>query len=126
MKAALLALAAVAAALLGLPTAKAQLAAPLTYVQAGRLLADPDDGRVLSAQTVVVQDGRVLRIEPGYTSAPGAEVVDLRDSFVLPGLIDSHVHLLSQSGPQSRMREVTLSAADQAMFGAYNARKTLE
>lgn len=104
----------------------AQTPGALTYVQAGRLLADPADGKVLTAQTVVVQAGQVVRIEPGYTSAPGAEVVDLRDSFVLPGLIDSHVHLTSQSGPDSRMREVTQSPADQAMFGAYNARKTLE
>jgi imidazolonepropionase-like amidohydrolase len=100
--------------------------APLTYVQAGRLLADPATGEVLSGKTLVVQDGKVVRIEDGFTSAPGAEVVDLRDSFVLPGLIDSHVHLTAQSGPGSRMDAVTKTAADGAIEGAYNAKKTLE
>jgi imidazolonepropionase-like amidohydrolase len=98
----------------------------LSYIQAGRLLADPATGQVTSQKTLVVQDGKVVRIEDGYTSAPGAEVVDLHDSFVLPGLIDSHVHLPGQSGPGSRMKAVTDTAADGAIEGAYNARKTLE
>lgn len=99
---------------------------PARCVQAGRLLADPASGRVLSNQTVVVQGGRVASISPGFTAAPGCEVVDLRDSFVLPGLIDSHVHLTSQQNPNARLEEVTQSASDQAMVGAGYARKTLE
>src|SRR4051812_11321060 len=96
----LAALAATAALALGGPVG-AQTAAPgpVTYIQAGRLLADPATGAVTTEQTLVIQDGKVIRIETGYTSAPGAEVVDLHDSFVLPGLIDSHVHLLGENGP---------------------------
>ena len=50
---------------------------------------------------------------------------DLRQAFVLPGLIDSHVHLTSQQNPNARLEEVTLSDADQAMVGARYARRTL-
>ncbi|MDQ0451675.1 imidazolonepropionase-like amidohydrolase [Brevundimonas nasdae] len=52
-------------------------------------------------------------------------VVNLRDAFVLPGLIDSHVHLTSQQGPNTRIDRITLSEADQAMVGARYAHRTL-
>lgn len=95
------------------------------FVQAGRLLADPAAGKVETAKTVVIENGKVARIVDGYVSEPGGKVVDLKDSFVLPGLIDSHVHLTGQQGPTSRLDEVTQSSADQAMVGAGFARKTL-
>ncbi|ADG12276.1 amidohydrolase family protein [Caulobacter segnis] len=95
------------------------------FVQAGRLLADPATGKVETAKTLVLENGKVVRIVDGYVAEPGGKVVDLKDSFVLPGLIDSHVHLTGQQGPTSRLDEVTQSSADQAMIGAGYARKTL-
>jgi imidazolonepropionase-like amidohydrolase len=95
------------------------------FVQAGKLLADPATGKVETAKTVVIENGKVTRIVDGYVTGPGGKVVDLKDSFVLPGLIDSHVHLTGQQGPTSRLDEVTQSSADQAMVGAGYARKTL-
>jgi imidazolonepropionase-like amidohydrolase len=50
-------------------------------------------------------------------------VVDLRNAFVLPGLIDSHVHITAENGPTSRLDEVTKSSAEQAMDGAGFARR---
>jgi len=75
------------------PASSAPAPEPITYVQAGRLLADPGTGRVETRKTLVVRGERVVEIRDGYTSAPGGTVVDLHDSFVLPGLIDSHVHI---------------------------------
>ena len=95
------------------------------FVQAGRLLADPATGKVETAKTLVLQNGKVTRIVDGYVSEPGGVVVDLKDSFVLPGLIDSHVHLTGQQSPTSRLDNVTRSPADDAMIGAGFARKTL-
>jgi imidazolonepropionase-like amidohydrolase len=95
-------------------------------VQAGRLLADPASGRVLRDQTVTVQGGRITAVTPGFTQTTGCEVVDLRDSFVLPGLIDSHVHLTGESNPNQRLEEVTQSSAEQAMVGARYAKRTLD
>ncbi len=98
---------------------------PTTFVQAGRVLVDPASGKVETAKTLVVQGGKVVRIADGYVSESGGKVVDLKSSFVLPGLIDSHVHITSQTGPTSRLDEVTLSSAQQAMDGARYARRTL-
>ncbi|UAL11034.1 metal-dependent hydrolase family protein [Caulobacter segnis] len=99
--------------------------AETVFVQAGRLLADPATGKVETAKTLVLENGKVARIVDGYVAEPGGKVVDLKDSFVLPGLIDSHVHLTGQQGPTSRLDNVTQSAADEAMVGAGYARKTL-
>ncbi|PIC01672.1 amidohydrolase family protein [Caulobacter sp. X] len=99
--------------------------AETVFVQAGRLLADPATGKVETAKTLVLENGKVVRIVDGYVVEKGGKVVDLKDSFVLPGLIDSHVHLTGQQGPTSRLDEVTQSSADQAMVGAGYARKTL-
>ncbi|WP_242186348.1 amidohydrolase family protein [Sphingomonas sp. CARO-RG-8B-R24-01] len=66
-------------------------------IQAGHVIVDaarPARG----ASTVVVTDGRIARIEDGATAPAGATVVDLRDKTVMPGLIDVHVHLTSNSG----------------------------
>lgn len=94
-----------------------------TFVQVGRLLADPANGVVLRDKTLVIVGGRVTEIRDGFVG-DGA-VVDLRDSFALPGLIDSHVHLTSQQGPTGRLDAVTQDSADRAIMGAGFARKTL-
>lgn len=111
---------------LGLAQARSTPAeAPLTYVQAGRLLADPATGALETEKTLVIQGGKVLRVEAGYTSAPGAKIIALHDSFVLPGLIDSHVHLTSEQGPNAQLEEFTKTRSDLALDGAWNGMKTL-
>jgi len=95
-----------------------------TFVQAGRLLADPESGVVLRDKTLVIVGNQITEIRDGFVGE-GPNVVDLRDSFVLPGLIDSHVHLTSQQSPTGRLDAVTRDAADSAMVGAGFARKTL-
>ena len=74
----------------------------VVLVQAGELLDRP--GRpARGASTIVIRDGKVLEVRDGHLAPasagfPDAEVVDLRDRYVLPGLIDSHVHLDSDTG----------------------------
>ena len=69
-----------------------------TYaIQAGRLIVDasqPERG----PSTVIVDKGRIVRIEDGATAPAGAIVVDQRNRTVMPGLIDVHVHLTQDSG----------------------------
>ncbi len=107
----------------------AQDAAPhvASVIHAGRLLADPSTGRVLTEQSILVgSDGKVIGVEAGYVTPDGATVIDERNRFVLPGLIDSHVHLTGELGPNQLLDEVQLTIADAALRGAENARKTVE
>lgn len=99
-----------------------------TYIHAGRLLADPASGRVEAERTIVVRaDGRIAQVAPGYLPAPaGAKLIDLKSRFVLPGLIDSHVHILHEGNPNQRLETVTQSEADSALMGAHYAKKTLD
>ena len=107
-------------------------AADVAIVHAGRLMAVPG-APVRSAQTVVIRDGRVAAIIPGYAEGAAAGVAaadavrtyDLKDFTVLPGLIDSHVHITSENNPQGRLQAVEYSDADDAIAGAGFARKTL-
>jgi len=100
--------------------------APDTLIHAGRVLADPATGRVLTEQSILVRGGRIVSIAAGYAApANGATVVDLKSSFVLPGLIDSHVHITGEQGPDSRVDEFIKTSADQAIDGAGFAVKTL-
>jgi len=96
---------------------------PTTFVQVGRLLADPASGRVLRDKTLVIRGNQVVEIRDGFVG--DGQVVDLRAAFVLPGLIDSHVHLTGQQNPNGRLENVTESNATQAMIGARYARRTL-
>jgi imidazolonepropionase-like amidohydrolase len=97
-----------------------------SIIHAGRLLADPASGQVLREHSILVgADGRVIGIEAGYVTRPGAAIIDQRTRFVLPGLIDSHVHLTSELGPNQFLEEVQLTESDAAMRGVENARKTL-
>lgn len=69
-----------------------------TYaVQAGRLIVDaaqPARGN----STVIVENGRISRIDSGFTAPSGAIVVDERSHTVMPGMTDAHVHLTITSG----------------------------
>src|SRR3546814_8715690 len=69
-----------------------------TVIHAGQLLAEPGKP-ARGASTIIVEGGRIVSIADGYQPAePGATLIDLKDKYVLPGLIDSHVHLTSDAG----------------------------
>jgi imidazolonepropionase-like amidohydrolase len=91
-----------------------------TYaVQAGRLIVDASRP-ARGASTVIVENGRVARIEDGATAPAGATVVDLRGKTVMPGLIDAHVHLTSDPGTPF-WREAIDSNELAAIVGVKNA-----
>lgn len=107
-------------------------AADYAVVHAGRLLAVPG-GNVAEEQTIVIKDGRIERIADGYLPGDAfgvneddtLAVHDLREMFVLPGLIDGHVHITMELNPRARLQRVEMSEADTAITGAGFARKTL-
>src|SRR5690349_15041325 len=112
-----------AAALLG--SATPAIAAP-TYIHAGKLIAVPGKAP-LGASTIIVDDGRILEVREGYVPPPaGAKTVDLRDRTVLPGLIDSHVHLISdRGGEQALLADIRDDDPLHAYEAQLNGMKTL-
>lgn len=136
MKLSLIALALCGAGLL--PPALASAAAPAPaseswqIVHAGQLLDRPGQPP-RGAATVLLRDDRVESVRDGHLGAADfdgvpadARVLDLRDHYVLPGLIDSHVHLTSDRGGVARkLDSVSMSQSDVAYEAALNARKTL-
>lgn len=94
-------------------------AAETFAIQAGRLITDaakPARG----PSTVVVENGRISRIEDGFTAPAGATVIDQRGRTVLPGLIDAHVHLTGDPGTPF-WREAVDSNELAAVIGVKNA-----
>jgi imidazolonepropionase-like amidohydrolase len=66
-------------------------------IQAGHLIVDAAQP-ARGASTVIVDNGRITRIDSGFTAPPGATVVDERSRTVMPGMTDVHVHLTQTSG----------------------------
>jgi len=104
-----------------------------TIVQCGSVLLVPGQP-VRGETTLVIHEGLIAEVLDGLV-APEAvmagksgerEVVDLRTAFVLPGLIDAHVHLTHEYSADARLRRVTEDDADAALRGSVYARKTLE
>ncbi len=95
------------------------------YLQCGRLL-DVAEGRLLSEKTLVIDGDRIVEVLDGYREGGPEDVLtDLRSQTVLPGLIDMHVHIESQSSPDAYIKEFTMNPADIAYEAAVYAERTL-
>jgi len=75
------------------------LAQDVTYIRAGSLF-DSRSGDVIR-NAVIVVEGEVIRSVGGFGTAipSGANVIDLSDSFVLPGVMDMHTHIVGNLDP---------------------------
>ncbi|WP_434020180.1 amidohydrolase family protein [Thalassotalea atypica] len=97
-------------------------------IHAGELLNVPGKAP-LKKQTVVVKDGKILSVNKGFLPAnkfgDDATLIDLSKSFVMPGLMDMHVHLQGELGPNNDKELVKMSDADIAIRSAYFAKTTL-
>ncbi len=84
--------------LLGCTTAEPESDVPRLVAFTNVNVVPMDTERVLRDQTVLVQDGMITAVEPTGTVEipPGALHVDGRGSYLLPGLVDMHIHLRSE------------------------------
>ena len=81
-----------------------------TIVQNGDLITmDPEIGDLAEAD-VLIEDGEIVEVGHGL-DAPGAEVIDAEGQIVLPGFVDSHIHLA-----QTQVRGI---AGDWSLMGEY-------
>ncbi|MFN0110175.1 MAG: amidohydrolase family protein [Blastocatellia bacterium] len=91
-------------------------------VKAGRVL-DVRTGQFINNAFILIEGERITAVGANVTVPAGAQVIDLKNMTVLPGLIDSHTHLTFN--PANAASSVTLSIPRQALIGAKNANITL-
>ncbi len=100
----------------------------ITIIHAGTLLAVPGEAPK-TRQTITIESNRITAIDDGFVDpanmAGQVTFIDLADKFVLPGLMDMHVHLLFELGPNSRMEALQVTTSMQALKGALHAKRTL-
>ena len=104
---------AIVALAIALPLAAQTAAPPQTWIHAGRLIDRPGKPP-RGASTIVVENGRIVAVRDGIVAPDRADarVIDLTGRTVLPGLIDSHVHLTSDAGGiEGQLNAVTLGPA---------------
>ena len=105
------------------PPSAAPVVERTTIVHAGRLITDPARP-ARGPATITIENGRITGIADGLLPPPtGARLIDLSARTVLPGLIDTHVHL--SGDPGSDYRDEAVESAEWAtLIGAKNARIT--
>jgi imidazolonepropionase-like amidohydrolase len=100
----------------------------LTLVHAGTLLAIPGESP-RKEQTITLRGNKIEKIEDGFTNPAGmagqVRVVDWSDKFVMPGLMDMHVHLLGELNPNSRNEALYVTTSMEALHGVRHAQRTL-
>lgn len=93
------------------------LQAQKTYLHCGQLI-DVKQLKVLSEKTIIVEGNKIVGIIDGYAKAGASDkTINLKTSTVMPGLMDMHVHIESETSPARYLDGFTQNDADIA-FGA--------
>lgn len=96
-----------------------------TIIYCGQFI-DVKNMQVLSQVSIIVEGNKISDWQKGFISAgKDDKVIDLKSRTVLPGLIDSHVHMESEQGPNTQIRRFTQEPADIAFDAARIAKTTL-
>ena len=115
---------------LAIPAALGTVAAApgkITIVKAAHLFDGKSD-QVVSPGVVVVQDGKIVAAGAKVTEPAGADVIDLGNATLLPGLMDAHTHLTSEATGDWKKDELDRfkkPIPQVAIEATANARRTL-
>jgi imidazolonepropionase-like amidohydrolase len=107
-------------------SAFAQAPSPPTHaivLHASRLL-DIENGRIVSPGEVLVEGEKIVEAGSSVKHPAGAEVIDLGDSTLMPGLIDAHVHLFLHPGAED-LQTVEESVPQRTITALLQARDDL-
>ena len=95
-----------------------------TLLHVGNLL-DTNNGEISKAVTIRIAGNKISEVTKGYaTPKKDDEVVNLKQSYVLPGFMDMHVHLAQEYVPKAE-RQSKIEPEYRALFAANAAKKTL-
>lgn len=96
-----------------------------TIIYCGQLI-DPKNLQVLKESSIIIEGNKIADVVKGYlTPAGGDKLIDLKSKTVMPGLIDMHVHLESETNPNRYMETFTFNPADYAFQSVVFAERTL-
>lgn len=96
-----------------------------TYIHAGKLV-DVKTKKVLSEQTIVVEGDKIVSVSSGFQSGGSSDhTIDLKNSTVMPGLMDMHVHIEGETSPTRYVDGFRDNEADIAYKAIPLAEKTL-
>ena len=116
------------AAIMGSTVLFADNAEPTTVIHAGSLLAIPGQAPQ-QQQSVFLSGNRIIEVQDGFVDLSSldsdVQFIDLSDQFVLPGLMDMHVHLTGELSPEARNEALYVTTSMKALRGAHYAAKTL-
>ncbi len=98
-----------------------------TYLHCGKII-DTKSGKILTQKTIIVSGNKIKSVENGYVQPASAEdtAIDLKSKVVMPGLIDMHVHIESETNPKAYLEKYTLNDADVAFRSVGFAGVTLQ
>lgn len=101
------------------------LTAQRTIIHCGQLI-DVKNLSVLKEMSIIVTENKITGVEKGYTAATATDkVINLKNKTVMPGLIDMHVHLESETSPNNYLNGFTWNAPDYAFQSVVFAERTL-
>jgi imidazolonepropionase-like amidohydrolase len=99
------------------------LSAHPIVLHAARLL-DVESGRIIAPGEILIQGDAIKEVGAKVTSPAGAEIIDLGDTTLLPGLIDAHVHLFLHPGEED-LQTVQESVPQRTIMATLAARDDL-
>ncbi len=73
-------------------------AAQTIAVRAGHLI-DPAAGTVANNQTILVENGKITAVGSNVQVPANAQVIDLANEWVMPGMVDAHTHITMNLPP---------------------------
>ena len=94
-----------------------------TVLHAARLL-DVASGKILSPGEILVEGARIADVGTAVAHPAGAEIIDLGDRTLMPGMIDAHVHLFLHPGEED-MQTVVESVPQRTIIATLAARDDL-
>src|SRR5580692_8797910 len=106
------------------PAAVAQQAVNHHIVLHAAHLLEIDTGRLITPGEILVDGERIAAVGSSVTHPAGAEVIDLGDATMLPGLIDAHVHLFLHPGAED-LQTVEESVPQRTVLALLAARDDL-